>query len=58
MQIATRGTVGIKQSIGLAVAGLVLLSCRPDSGASSQLNGDGSGPTDPEICLLPDDVTL
>ena len=42
----------------LTVAGLLLLSCRPDLIASSQLNGDGSGPADPEICLLPDDVTL
>ncbi len=44
--------------MGLIVASLLVLSCRPDSGASSQLNGDGSGPADPEICLLPDDVTL
>jgi hypothetical protein len=44
--------------MGLIVASLLVLSCQPDSGVSSQLNGDGSGPADPEICLLPEDVTL
>jgi hypothetical protein len=58
VRISNRMKSCLVVSMGLIVASLLVLGCRPDSSASSQLNGDGLGPDDPEICLLPDDVTL